>query len=891
MPLAPGAQFGRYEIRSQLGVGGMGEVYRSHDTRLKRDVAIKVLPDSCLRDPIRIARFEREAQVLASLNHPNIASIYGLEETDGNENTIKQVGLVMELIEGPTLADRLRTGPIPPNEALQIAKQIIDALETAHERNIIHRDLKPANIKVTQDGVVKVLDFGLAKVFAPDAPEADLSQSPTILKGTEAGVILGTAAYMSPEQAKGIAVDKRSDIWAFGCVLFEMLSAKQPFAGETLTDTLAAVVRGEPDWNQLPATTPLSVKRLIKRCLEKDVKLRLRDIGDARFDLEERESNEVAPAIATTPSQSRRWPILLVIAIVAVVASLAGAFVTRWFSPKATPLAVVRSDIELPVDHRSQRIGLAISADGSNVVYEANQRLYLRRLNSLDSTPIAGTDGGINPFLSPDGNWIGFWVSGQLKKVPLTGGVPVSICTTAMMGASWGVDDTILIGGIFAGILRVPASGGNPTVVVQPKPSFGYSNPQFLPDGRSFLYLRDTPGTLATNEVVMRSLDNEAETTVVTGGYNFHYLKSGILVYTVASTLDSVDLHAVAFDASSKKVIGKPATVVKNVAAITSGVGAHFAVSENGTLIYAPGVSPGGYQSRLVRVNETGQVEILSAEPRLYSDPRVSSDGRFVVAHLQGDENDIWVASVDRGTLTRISFNPGEDETPVWSHDGRTIAWSGSRTDVPRGIFRRSADASSSEELIWRLDLHSHVRDWTPDGKSLIFESNDPKTNNDIWRLDLEGSPKATPIVQTPFIEHNSRLSPNGRWLAYSSNESGRDEIYIQPYPQGGSRLIVTTSGGDQPVWSHDGRKIFFQANGAINVIDFADGPQPSVTNARVLFPNRFDNPQGGNHTNYDAFPDGRLLLLQSHNEKEGNRTKIVIVFNWLEELKHTLGK
>jgi Tol biopolymer transport system component len=330
--------------------------------------------------------------------------------------------------------------------------------------------------------------------------------------------------------------------------------------------------------------------------------------------------------------------------------------------------------------------------------------------------------------------------------------------------------------------------------------------------------------------------------------------------------------------------------VAKNVAAVTSGTGAHFAVSENGTLVYPPAAS-GGYQSRLVRVTETGQVELLPAEARLYSDPRVSFDGHSVAAHLQGDENDVWVVSVDRGTLTRLSFSPGEDETPVWSPNGRMVAWSGSRTGVARGIFRRSADASGSEELIWRLDLHAHVRDWTPDGKALIFEANDPKTNNDIWRLDLEGAPKATPIVQTPFIEHNSRLSPDGQWIAYSSNESGRDEIYLQPYPQGGSRLTVTTSGGDQPVWSRDGQKIYFQADGAINAVDFVSGPQPSVKNARVLFPNRFDNPQGGNHTNYDAFPDGRLLMLQSHIEKEGQRTKIVMVFNWLAELKQQLGK
>ncbi|HSB28074.1 MAG TPA: serine/threonine-protein kinase, partial [Pyrinomonadaceae bacterium] len=497
MTLAAGTQFGRYEIRSQLGIGGMGEVYRARDNRLNRDVAIKVLRDSCLRDPERMARFEREAQVLASLNHPNIASIYGLEEAIGREPN--QVGLVMELVEGPTLADRLRTGLIAFDEALPIAKQIIDALEVAHERNIIHRDLKPANIKVTEEGVVKVLDFGLAKVFVTDTPNADLSHSPTLLKGTEAGVILGTAAYMSPEQAKGRAVDKRSDIWSFGCILFEMLTGKQPFVGETLTDILASVVRGEPDWTQLPATTPASVKRLIQRCFEKDVKRRLRDIGDARFELDQTGSNECQPAIVTSHKTSRHWlPVIAVVAVV-VIAAMAGALVPKWFGDEPVARRVIRTEMELPGDQMEQRVRVVISPDGANLVYVANQKMYLRPFNSLESVPIAGTEGGINPFFSPDGKWIGFWNSGVIKKVHLPGGTPITICSTEVIGASWGTDDTILLGGVYAGILRVPASGGTPVTVVQPQPSFGYDYPQFLPDGRSFLYLRDTPGTASSN--------------------------------------------------------------------------------------------------------------------------------------------------------------------------------------------------------------------------------------------------------------------------------------------------------------------------------------------------------------------------------------------------------
>ncbi len=890
MMLATGTQFGRYEIRSQLGVGGMGEVYRARDSRLNLDFAIKVLLDSCLRDPERMARFEREAQVLASLNHPNIASIYGLEEAIGDLGQANRVGLVMELVDGPTLAERLRTGPITLDEAVSIAKQIIDALEVAHERGIIHRDLKPANVKVTPDGVVKVLDFGLAKVFVGENSDADLSHSPTLLKGTEAGIILGTAAYMSPEQAKGKVVDKRSDIWAFGCVLFEMLSGKQPFVGETLTDTLASVVRGDPDWEQIPSTTPGSVKRLIKRCLDKDVKRRLRDIGDARFELDQIDP-DVPPAAVATQRTSRGWLSFLLVGALVVLAAAIGAFVSKWFAAKPTPAQVIRTELELPSDQRASgtaRIRLALSPDGTKLIYVAKQRLFLRSLNSLESVAITGTDNATNPFFSPDGQWVGFWASSQIKKVPISGGTPIPICNAEVIGANWGADDTILIGGIFGGILRVPASGGNPELVVRPQPSLAYHHPQFLPDGKSFLYTRSTLGNVSRNQLLVQSLDKSDETIVIEGAYNYSYLKSGILVYTVGTNPNYVDLQAIAFDAAARKVMGNPVTIATNVSITTAGSGAQFAVSDGGTFAYLPSNLEGS-QSRMVRVSQTGQAEVLPAEPRLYSDPRVSRDGRSVAAHLQGDENDVWVASVERGTLTRLSFGTGEDETPAWSPDDRAVAWSGSRTDLIRGIFRRQADGGGGEELIWKLDLHTHVRDWTPDGKALIYETSNPKTSGDIWRLDLEGSPKATPVIQTPFNEHNSRLSPDGKWIAYASNESNRDEVYIQKYPEGGSRLIVTTAGGDQPVWARDGRTLFFRSNGEVYAVDFVAGPQPSVNNGRSLFPDRFDSPQAGSHTGYDAFPDGKLLMLQSTSEKDGGRTKIVLVFNWLEELKQQL--
>ena len=660
-----------------------------------------------------------------------------------------------------------------------------------------------------------------------------------------------------------------------------------------MTDTLASVVRGDPEWDQLPASIPPHVKRLIQRCLEKDSKRRLRDIGDARYELDQPGSSDAPPVAIESRRPSLRWAALVLVPALIVAAALLGAFYSKWLARKAEPLNVVRVTHELPPDQTPSgdaRARLAISPDGKNLVYVAKQRLYLRPLNSLEATPIVGTEGGANPFFSPDGKWIGFIVSSQVKKVAITGGTPISVCNAEAIGASWGPDDTILLGAIYGGILRVPASGGTPAVLVAPKPGLAYEQPQFLPDGRTFLFNRGTPGSFSQNDLVMRSVDKDDETVLFTGNYSFSFLKSGIIVYSVGSAARSTDLMAVAFDLASRRISGNPITVVKNVQLTSAGSGAQFAISENGTLVYIP-ASPAGSECRLVKASQTNKEEVLPAEPRLYSDPRVSPDGKFVAAHLQGDENDVWVVSVERGTLTRLSFNNGEDETPAWSPDGRTVAWAASRSDLVRGIFKRSVDGSGNEEIIWKLDQHAHVRDWTPDGRSMIYEASDPQTNNDIWRLSLDGQPSATPVLQTPYNEHNSRLSPDGKWIAYSSNESGRDEIYVRSFPHGEAKITVTTSGGDQPVWAHDGRMIFFRANGQLCAIDFQPGPQPTVSNSRTLFADTYDSPQAGNHTGYDAFPDGKLLMLKSANESGFQRTQIVMVFNWLDELNQLLRK
>ena len=885
MTLAPGTKLGHYEIHSQLGVGGMGEVYGARDSRLNREVAIKILPQEFLLDPHRLARFQREAQILASLNHPNIAAIYGVEE----QNDLR--GLVLELVEGPTLADRIGRGPIPLDEALAIAYKIAEALDAAHERGIVHRDLKPSNVKVTDDGTVKVLDFGLAKVFTDETRTADFSHSPTLLKATHTGVILGTAAYMSPEQAKGKPVDKRADIWAFGGVLFEMLSGKRAFTGETLTDTLAAVVRAEPNWNDLPPNTPPSIRKLLHRCLTKDPKQRLRDIGDARYDLEitAEEPTELSVTFAT---HSKRWAIPLLVLILFITALAAGALLGRRLnsSVSSAPTIIRFSDTvkSNQVGSGNNRNRFALSPDGSKLVYVANNKLHLRSLDTLETKEIPGTEGARGPFFSPDGQSIGFLITAQIKKLPINGGTPVFIGGFGdVVGASWGRDDTILIGGVYSGILRVSAKGGEPETVVQPAPDRSYAHPQFLPDGRAFLYSRGRPGVSADNELVMRTLANADETVVARGGFSYRYVDSGHIIYATGTVGRPINLMAVAFDINSRKVIGSPVTIVSNVQTSNTGNTAQFSISDTGTLAYMP--SPGaGAGSRLLTVSPTGQLSPIATETRDYSDPRVSPDGNFLASHLQGDQNDVWVTDIARGTLTRLSTDAGEDETPVWSPDGRFVAWSGSRADVLRGIFRRRADGSGSEELIWKLEKHGHLRDWTPDGRALILELADPVRSYDIWRLDLSETPAATAFIETQFNERCSRLSPDGRWLAYVSDESGRDEVYIQSFPQSGSRIQVSTSGGDQPVWSRHGSKLFFRGNGAIQEITFQPGSPPSVSKARSLFPDSFESPQAGSHTGYDVFPDGRFLMIQAGSQSD-SASEIVVVVNWTEELKRLI--
>ena len=674
-------------------------------------------------------------------------------------------------------------------------------------------------------------------------------------------------------------------------MLFEMLTGERAFIGETYTDTLAAVVRAEPNWNDLPSNTPTSIRRLLRRCLTKNPKQRLRDIGDAKYDLESIADPSELTVVPSTPS--KRWAIRLLLLILFITALAAGTFIGRRLnsSVSSAPTIIRFSDTvkSNQVGSGNNRNRFALSSDGSKLAYVADNKLHLRSFDTLETKEIPGSEGARGPFFSPDGQSIGFLITAQIKKLPINGGTPVFIGGFGdVVGASWGRDDTILIGGVYSGILRVSAKGGEPETVVQPAPGLSYAHPQFLPDGLTFLYTRGRPGVSADNELVMRTLANGDETVVVRGGFNYRYVDSGHIIYATGTVGRPINLMAVAFDVNSHKVIGSPVTIVSNVQTSNTGNTAQFSISDTGTLAYMPSPGARGAGSRLLTVSPTGQLSPIATETRDYSDPRVSPDGHFLASHLQGDQNDVWVTDIARGTLTRLSTDAGEDETPVWSPDGRFVAWSGSRADVLRGIFRRRADGSGSEELIWKLEKHGHLRDWTPDGRALILELADPVRSYDIWRLDLSDTPTATPFLQTQFNERCSRLSPDGHWLAYVSDESGRDEVYIQSFPQPGSKIPVSRSGGDQPVWSRDGSKLFFRGNEAIQEITFQPGSPPSVSKARSLFPDSFESPQAGSHTGYDVFPDGRFLMIQAGSGSEV-ASEIVVVVNWTEELKRLI--
>ncbi|TDI43758.1 MAG: serine/threonine-protein kinase [Acidobacteria bacterium] len=842
---------------------------------LGRDVAIKVLPDEFAQDTERLRRFQREAKLLAALNHPNIASIYGLEQSDSANY------LVLELVPGETLAARIARGPIPVDEAREIASKIADALEAAHEQGIVHRDLKPANIMLTPDDKVIVLDFGLAKVFVDETPNADSSMSPTRLRqgfgeaspdGTRVGVILGTAAYMSPEQAKGKHVDKRTDIFAFGAVLFEMLTGKRAFAGEDVSETLAYVLTKEPDWRALPAETPATLRQALRVCLTKDSNRRAHCIADVRLAIDG--EFETTTEVSSPPTGWRpSWAVAAALALAAVTGT------AIWNLKPEAPRPVARVSITLP-DVLPAWVNqvMAISPDGTRVVYSANNQLYVRAMDQIETTALRGTEGGRTPFFSPDGEWVAFWSQGTLKKIPIGGGAPVSLCDgQGRWGARWGADDTIVFGQRGVGILRVSADGGTPEVLV-PVEAAGevIYGPQVLPGGNAVLFaLGDTNSTWDEAQIVVHSLDNGETKVLVEGGRDARYLPSGHLVYVRDQTL-----FAAPFDVDRLEVRGGSVAVVEGVMGYRSNSGAaQFSVSDTGSLVY---VSAGRLVNRaLVWVDRDGREEALTAEPRMYAFPRISPDGSQVAIDVRDRELDIWIWHFSRETLTRLTFGPGVENHPTWTPDGRQVAFSPEQY----GIYRKSADGTGSVKQLTE-EMRTGPYAFSPDGDRLVISLRDPGGSWGIGVLSQDGTVET--LLSTEYNERNAELSPDGDFLAYESDESGRYEIYIRPFPNvEDGRWPVSSSGGTQALWSRDGQELFYLAPGG-ELMATRVRTEPSFTSgkAEVVFA------EGIYYTNplmrtYDISPDGeRFLMIKEVKPDGASWTELLLVQNWFEELE-----
>ncbi len=834
MSFVPGTRLGVYEIRASLGAGGMGEVYRARDTKLGRDVALKVVSAGFARDPERVARFQREAQLLASLNHPNIAVVYGLDEanpstpsTSLGQASSGQAGagqaavqfLVMELVDGGTFADRLKRGAIPVNEALVFARQVADALQAAHEKGIVHRDLKPANIAITAESQVKVLDFGLAKALGPadgspsDSPEA-LTHSPTLtLAATRAGVILGTAAYMAPEQAKGRAADKRSDIWSFGCVLYEMLAGRRPFDGEYLSETLAAVLMREPDWHALPTQVPSQIVTLLKGCLEKDRRQRFADMSVVQFLLSDPAAMTPAATVAS-PARVKQtvWRRLAGPAAALVLAGVVGAVVGTavWSATRPIPPRVARFPLTTAsadaLSINAVDRDLAITPDGSRVVSvgRGGAEILMRSLDQVEPIVVArGLLRGV--FVAPDGQWVGITDNNRtLKKVAITGG-PAQTLTAldgGARGATWAPEETILFAtnNPATGLQRVSAAGGEPTVVTRPNRDRGEADhlwPEILPGGRSvFFTMTAASGGLDAAQIAVLDLDTGAQTIVLRGGSHAHYVSTGHLVYTGGGAL-----RAVAFDLSRREIQGTPVAVLPRVVTTPFGAG-NYGVAADGTLVYvdAPGTMSNGLGAdrTLVWVDRAAREEPLTAPPRAYQHPRLSPDGTRIAVSIQDQEQDIWMWDLRRATLTRLTFAQAVDWFPLWTPDGRRIVFSSAGEGGSISLFWMPADGTGKPERLTSGDLQLHLATGlSPDGTQVVFYQNTQNARGDLLTMSLEGDHRVQPLLQTPFDEQEGTISPDGRWIAYESDSSGGNEIYVRPFPAIASgQWQVSTAGG-----------------------------------------------------------------------------------------------
>lgn len=904
MTLASGFRLGPYEIVSPIGAGGMGEVYRARDARLGRDVAVKALPATSIGDPERMARFEREAQILAGLSHPHIAALYGLEESSSS------TFLIMELVEGGTLGDRLKAGPLPVRDAITVARQIADALQAAHDRGIIHRDLKPANIAFTSDGHVKVLDFGLAKAFAATA------DAPTVAPGsTQSGVVLGTAAYMSPEQARGQPLDKRTDIFSFGCVLYEMLAGRNPFAAESVSDIIVAILGREPDWTLLPAAVPPRVQWLLRRCLERDLRRRLHDIADARLELDEaltNPSDSGGIAAAATPTAVARRTSSHELAAWAVAGlALAGLIGVLAFRGRPQPEGdgdrIYRATIPLPAQATllgEDAARLALSPDGRRLAFVAaigdgRSMLWVRALDGLIAQPLAGTEGALNPFWSPDSQFIGFIqrpvdtvtnVRGQLKKVHAGGGQPVTIATINFTApASWSRNNVILF--TPAGnspLQRVPAGGGDPATATTLDAASGdvqHSFPHFLPDGRHFLYTAvgsTKGGATDVRAVLVGSLDsNQPPRLILERASNAMYA-NGHLVFLRGGTL-----LAQPFDADRLQVRGEPMPLAERV--LTGGaVSGAFSVSATGNLVYQ--TTP-PYRSQLAWFDRSGVRLGDLGDQADYVDVVLAPNGARAAVSVMEPElgtRDIWIFDVARGLRDRFTTTQSDEFAPAWSPRGDRLAYSGAR-EGSLDIYQKTMGGAEQRLGTETGGIGKYAASWSPDERAILYIGGGRIIGrSDLMLLPLEGDRRPRPYVETEFVETQGRFSPGGRWIAYSSNHTGRMEVYVRPYPGPGEPERVSDNGGQWPQWHRGGTELFFIGPDH-TLMAAAVEEQGSAFRVKAIRPLFQTRPRPRVRLDayfYDVTPDGQRFLINTPVEGQVNTPPITLVVNWPALLK-----
>jgi serine/threonine-protein kinase len=880
--IASGARLGPYEITAAIGAGGMGEVFRAHDAKLNRDVAIKVLPAALASDRERLGRFKREAQVLASLNHPNIAHVYGFETATLPDGSTVHF-LAMELVEGDDLAERLRRGAIPVDETIAIAKQIAEGLEEAHEHGIIHRDLKPANVKVTPDGKVKVLDFGLAKALEGEggvvAANGQLSHSPTMSRhGTEAGMILGTAAYMSPEQARGKTVDRRADIWSFGVVLYEMFTGNRLFAGETVSDVLAAVLTREPDWSTLPTSVPGPIRRLLRRCLERDPKNRIHDIADARIDLASLSESDEGPRSAA-PARFASRPAAALLASLGLAALALGLLRLRETGPTGLR-DVVQTSITLPHGH-ALVAGPEISRDGRRIAFVSTDglsrpQLYTRRLDEAELRLLAGAEGADMPFFSPDGRWIAFYARGGLFKIRVDGGEPVRLADApTCMGGHWLEDDTIIFTRAWnGGLYRINANGGAATPLLIPdrKSYYAYTWPFVLPGGQAILFNRW--GT--TSDLMRLNLADMSQSVVAPGQWRRSaYTASGHIVFSG----DGGDLLGLPAGSPTSRAVA-PEPLLGDVAGGDDPNGyTRASVSASGALMYAP---LDASQRSLVLVDRAGTMAPLPGSKNSYEEIVLSPDARRVAFTSSFK---VFVQDLARGGQVPLAPElPRSVDHPLWTPDGARIVFSANHAGT-WDLYSKAASGAGDVKLVFRGPFDQYGTSMMRDG-TIVYEESHDKTAKDIWLLPPGGEPK--PWLVTPANESLGRASPDGRIMAFSSNVSGRNEVYAQPLDRSSDAVPVSTDGGTGAVWSPAGDRLFFRQGRRLMAASVKLGPRLTVAKPEVALDGGWELGQDISisyyKVNFDLMPDGRFLMVR--NDPEAMPLRINMIFNWIEELK-----